>query len=635
MRPSTKKKAHPKKFQYLLAEEKPYKPPRPDILSKNPHDVTLVFFDLETTGGNPHNSGVTEIGAVKYQNGKEIGQYQTLVNPKRHISSYVKSITGISNEMVKDSPAMEEVIEDFLEFIGDGILVSHGAMADFAFIQHYAQKNKNIELDNFYICTHLLVSHFLRNIPSKSLSGVAEYFQVQNLRAHRALVDAEMTTRVFWKIFELLEDSGYHTIEDLLKIQADHPSLKRLGPGISSAEVERAPTNSGLFYLFNSRHEIIYLGASQNIRRGLRSLTELTDEKEFNQVVVDVANHKYERHSHFLNALLKEKRELTKLSLSIDPRRFERRASHIVQVIIPEDMLDAAYEQPEFAFFLDMRHNTSGMHTDDIKNFRLEEIPESVIAGEEFSGPVDDSAVLIRKTRPSYLGSHTQKFLMDRRNVEKSSITVGFLKEGVGWAFAGFESTRIAKGIFEELHEHFPFCDTALPMGLRFWNLKIFISTLTNGLHEEIKYLEDERNSFKNLMRFAFRSKLKKLIDHLKVVQSKNYVLEKKFYPKSGMAVISNNETKELEIFIVIRNSIRRQVKLGLDEAGKLKSSRYFTRLFAPYIDEITNLSAPETFSHERCDDIELYIHWMKHRGGEGEWVDFEQLQALYDPSLI
>ena len=171
-----------------------------------------MFFDLETTGGNPSNSEVIEIAAIKEKDGKEIGRFQSLINPRRHIPRPVREITGIDQSMVRNAPLIEDVIDEFLEFIGDGVLVSHGVLNDFSFVAHYARTLRGKELSNFYVCTHLIVSNFLPNVPVKSLSGVANYFGLSTGNAHRAMAYAEMTRSVFWEINKVCEKNGFKSL---------------------------------------------------------------------------------------------------------------------------------------------------------------------------------------------------------------------------------------------------------------------------------------------------------------------------------------------------------------------------------------------------------------------------------------
>ncbi|NDC25339.1 MAG: hypothetical protein EBZ49_14595, partial [Proteobacteria bacterium] len=220
--------------------------------------------------------------------------------------------------MVRNAPSISEVFDEFVAFIGDGVLVSHGAIGDVAYISHNFRVLKQATFLNYYICTHLLVANFLPNIPSKSLGGVATYFNIPPVDVHRAMADAELTAAVFWKIFEICEKNSYRTIEDLLKIQADNETLRRLGSGVLLSEVEdRAPTLPGLFYLFNPAREIVYMAATSNLKKRLLRVTELGDEREFNRLITDVVDFKIERSPHYLDALLREKEALNSISMMI------------------------------------------------------------------------------------------------------------------------------------------------------------------------------------------------------------------------------------------------------------------------------------------------------------------------------
>jgi DNA polymerase III epsilon subunit family exonuclease len=90
----------------------------------------FVIVDLETTGLSPYKHAITEIAAVRFDGNEIIGEFQSLVDPERHIPSFITKLTGISNDMVEGSPTICEILPDFLKFLGDDIFVAHNARFD-------------------------------------------------------------------------------------------------------------------------------------------------------------------------------------------------------------------------------------------------------------------------------------------------------------------------------------------------------------------------------------------------------------------------------------------------------------------------------------------------------------------------
>jgi len=102
--------------------------------------VTFVVVDLETTGGSPAESHITEIGAVKVRGGEVLGEFQTLVNPHVPIPAFIQVLTGITDAMVADAPRIEAALPAFLEFARGSVLVAHNAGFDISFLKAAAAK---------------------------------------------------------------------------------------------------------------------------------------------------------------------------------------------------------------------------------------------------------------------------------------------------------------------------------------------------------------------------------------------------------------------------------------------------------------------------------------------------------------
>ena len=175
-----------------------------------------MIVDIETTGLSRKKHKITEISAIKFQNGEIIDEFNTLINPECHIPSFITKLTGINNEMVKDSPKIQEVINDFHNFTKDSHFVAHNATFDYNFLNHNLKQHKNKELENNIICTCKLARRLLPDLPNKKLGTICDHLNIGNYAAHRARGDAIATTFIFK---EFLHRTKPEAIQDLLKFQ--------------------------------------------------------------------------------------------------------------------------------------------------------------------------------------------------------------------------------------------------------------------------------------------------------------------------------------------------------------------------------------------------------------------------------
>lgn len=191
-------------------------------------DCTYVVFDIETTGFSPVKNNITEIGAVKIENGNITNRFSTFVNPKEPIPFEIEKLTGITDEMVIEAPAIEDVLPDFLAFCGDAVLVAHNAGFDMSFIMEQT-KRQNLLLDVTVADTLSIARILLPNQARHTLDAVAKTMNVSLQGHHRAVNDAEATAEIFEKFLKQLQLSGVSTLQQVNALGADSiDAVKRL-----------------------------------------------------------------------------------------------------------------------------------------------------------------------------------------------------------------------------------------------------------------------------------------------------------------------------------------------------------------------------------------------------------------------
>lgn len=208
---------------YLLEDE--------PLIAKNTRDQTLsdifVVFDIETTGLNAIKDKITEIGAVKVKNNEIIDEFSMLVNPEIEIPQHIIELTGITNDMVKDAPLIEDAIIKFKEFFQDAVLVAHNAPFDVGFIKNNLL-NLGIGLDNSIIDTLTLSRQLMPDLKRHKLNIIAKKLGVTLNNHHRAVDDSIATANIFNKFVDMLRERDVEYIKDIDRVlgEKDFRKLK-------------------------------------------------------------------------------------------------------------------------------------------------------------------------------------------------------------------------------------------------------------------------------------------------------------------------------------------------------------------------------------------------------------------------
>ncbi len=158
---------------------------------------SITAVDIETTGLNPDEDAIIEIGAVKFNGRRVEDEWSTLVNPRRPIPGFITQLTGITNSMVRNAPVLPDVMADFMGFVGDSPVVGHNVSFDLTFLRQAGALKHQIEID-----TYELASVLMPTASRYNLSALAQQLNVLLPATHRALDDAKATHAVFLALLE-------------------------------------------------------------------------------------------------------------------------------------------------------------------------------------------------------------------------------------------------------------------------------------------------------------------------------------------------------------------------------------------------------------------------------------------------
>ena len=155
-----------------------------------------IIFDLETTGLNPKDDKIIEIGALKYQDNNLIDTFSILINPEEKLSKKIIEITGITDDMLKDCDTIKKVLPKFLSWIEDYTLIAHNGSFDLGFIENKIKELDLEMINNKNIDTLYLARKYITNVENHRLETLKIYFNL-NYNSHRALDDCYVTNNVY------------------------------------------------------------------------------------------------------------------------------------------------------------------------------------------------------------------------------------------------------------------------------------------------------------------------------------------------------------------------------------------------------------------------------------------------------
>jgi len=263
-----------------------------------------TIIDIETTGGNAQHDKITEIALYVHDGSKVIDEFVTLINPERPIPYYISQLTGITDDMVANSPRFFEVAKRIVELTEGKIFVAHNAPFDYRFIQsEFKQLGYNFDRET--ICTVRLSRKLIPGKASYSLGNLCKDLGIRINDRHRAAGDALATV----KLFDLLLSVNKHNDSDALSAV---PDKKGLHPNLNLSAISKLPEETGVYYLYDDRGELIYVGKSLNIRQRVQQHLGSVKTVRAGEMRSRVADVSYEITGSELIALLMETEEIKK-----------------------------------------------------------------------------------------------------------------------------------------------------------------------------------------------------------------------------------------------------------------------------------------------------------------------------------
>ncbi|MCL6461715.1 MAG: GIY-YIG nuclease family protein [Flavobacterium micromati] len=260
-----------------------------------------AILDIETTGGQFNEEGITEIAIYKFDGHEIVDQFVSLVNPEIPIQPFVVKLTGINNEMLRLAPKFYEVAKRIIEMTNDCVVVAHNASFDYRILRTEFRR-LGYDFSAKTLCTVELSKKLLPEQPSHSLGKLVRALGIPIADRHRASGDALATVKLFKILLE--KDLEKEIVKDFIKLTVEKGITPKLLDIIASL-----PSTTGVYYIHNEKGNLIYIGKSRNIKKRINQHFTGTSSK-CKKIQDQVFTVTYEETGSELIALLKESQEI-------------------------------------------------------------------------------------------------------------------------------------------------------------------------------------------------------------------------------------------------------------------------------------------------------------------------------------
>ena len=279
-----------------------------------------AYVDIETTGCNPVHDRITEIAIISVRDGVVTERWQQLIDPGISIPESIQALTGISNAMVAEQPAFEQLATEVHERLDGVTFVAHNARFDHGFLRN-ALKRSELALRGPVLCTVKLSRRLFPQHSRHNLDALIERHGLQCASRHRAMGDAE-AIRQFVSL--VVENGAAETVQAHISELTRRPSLP---PRLSWERLEQIPDTPGVYLFYDERGTPLYVGKSINLRTRVLAhfAADHSSQREM-QIARQTAQVDWQECAGELGALLREA-QLVKELAPVYNRQLRRHAA--------------------------------------------------------------------------------------------------------------------------------------------------------------------------------------------------------------------------------------------------------------------------------------------------------------------
>jgi len=191
-----------------------------DVEQRPLDEVDFVVLDVEAITTPPLPPTIIELGASRVRGRKTLDEFQTLINPERPVPRFITSLTGITDEALRAAPKFANIVDDWLKFTGDAVLVAHNTSFDLPLLnREIARVFPGCRLRNGDLCTVKLARRLVPELDGHNLDSLAEHFAIAHAQRHRAASDALVTAQVLIRLLDQLREHGVATLAEARTFQ--------------------------------------------------------------------------------------------------------------------------------------------------------------------------------------------------------------------------------------------------------------------------------------------------------------------------------------------------------------------------------------------------------------------------------